>query len=208
MAENLRRATSVVTLTPREGAGAVSGPRSDEVDYDEDELQSVITSSKVTVAELEGDARADSQVSKITDPEEAGKPRRQSRSKKAKKAAKTRRRVPSPGPSVLPGPDRKPSPTWLRAIGRPVSASRMESLMFQMGQEHLTMVKFQEAEKKLMKRENLFLKRTLGLVRRGRGSATQQESGGTADGQAAGSQQGAGDDREVQSRPNSAHPKD
>ena len=68
-------ATSVVTLTPREGAGAVSGPRSDEVDYDEDELQSVVTSSKVTVAELEGDARADSQVSKITDPEEAGKRR-------------------------------------------------------------------------------------------------------------------------------------
>ena len=70
----------------------MSGPRSDEVDHDEDELQSVITSSKATVAELEGDAHADSQVSKMTDPQKAGKPRRQSRSKKAKKAAKTRRR--------------------------------------------------------------------------------------------------------------------
>ena len=65
----------------------------------------MVTSSKVTVVELEGDARADSQVSKIINPEEAGKRRRQSRSKKAKKAAKTRRRVPSPGPSVSPGPD-------------------------------------------------------------------------------------------------------
>ena len=63
LAENLTKATSVVTSTPREGAGAVSGPRSDEVDYDEDELQSMITSSKVTIAELEGDARADSQAS-------------------------------------------------------------------------------------------------------------------------------------------------
>ena len=71
LAENLRRATSVVTLTPREGASAVSGPRSAEVDSDEEESQSMITSSKVTVVELEGDARADSQVSKITDPEEA-----------------------------------------------------------------------------------------------------------------------------------------
>ena len=64
-----------------------------------------MTSSKVTVVELEGTARADSQVSKITDPEEAGKRRRQSRSKRAKKAAKTKRRDPSPGPSVPPGPD-------------------------------------------------------------------------------------------------------
>ena len=55
--------------------------------------------------ELEDDARADSQVSKITDPEEVGKRRRQSRSRRAKKAAKTKRKDPSPRPSMPPGYD-------------------------------------------------------------------------------------------------------
>ena len=68
LAENLRKATSAVTLTSREGAGATSGPRSDEADHDEEDRQSVVTSSKVMVVELEGIARADSQMSKITDP--------------------------------------------------------------------------------------------------------------------------------------------
>ena len=60
-----------------------------------------------------------------------------------------------------------------------------------------------------MKKENLLLKRTLGLVRKGRESTAQQESEGRAEGRAAGSQPGiADDDREVRSRPSSAHPKD
>ena len=42
--------------------------------------------------------------SKITDPQKAVKRRRKSRSKLAKKAARTRRRHQSPGPSVPPGP--------------------------------------------------------------------------------------------------------
>ena len=61
LAENLRKASSVVTLAPRQRAEEVSGPRSDEVAYDEDEVPSVITSSKVTVAELEEDPCAPSQ---------------------------------------------------------------------------------------------------------------------------------------------------
>ena len=66
LAENLRKASSVVTLTPRQRAEQASGPRSDEVAYDEDEEPSVITSSKViyTVTELEEDPYAPSQVSK------------------------------------------------------------------------------------------------------------------------------------------------
>ena len=79
--------------------------------------------------------------------------------------------------------------------------------MFQLGQEHLNMVKTQEVEKKLIRQENLLLRKTLGLVRRSRESTAQQKAEGTAEEQAAGSQQGnAEDDREVQSRPSSAHP--
>ena len=52
------------------------------------ELQSMVVLSKPLVAELEGDTYADLQVFKITDPEEAGKRRRKSRSKLAKKVCK------------------------------------------------------------------------------------------------------------------------
>ena len=45
------------------------------------------------------------------------------------------------------------------------SASRMESLMMQMGQEHMNMKKNAETERKLMRRENRLLKKTLGLIR-------------------------------------------
>ena len=83
------------------------------------------------------------------------------------------------------------------------SASRMESLMLQMGQEHMNIVKSAEAEKKLMRRENRL--KTLGLVRKSRESASQQAAGGAAEGQASGSQK---KDQEARSRPGSAQTRD
>ena len=57
------------------------------------------------------------------------------------------------------------------------SATRMESLMMQMGQEPLAMKKRAEEEKKLMRRENQVLKRTLGLVRNSQASNVQPARG-------------------------------
>ena len=50
LAENLRKASSVVNLVSREGACAVSEPRSDRAGYDEEEARtSTVTSSKATI---------------------------------------------------------------------------------------------------------------------------------------------------------------
>ena len=88
------------------------------------------------------------------------------------------------------------------------SASRMEALMFQMGQEHVKMVKAQDAEKGLMRRANQLLKKTFGLVRKSR-TLNAQQAEGSAVGQAAGSQQDVLEgDREVRSRPSEAPPQD
>ena len=238
LAEDLRKASSAVTLTPRQWAEKVSGPHSDEVAYDEDEEQSVIPSSKVTVIELEEDPYAPSQVSKITDPEEVGKRRRKSRSKLAKKAARMRRRHQSPGPSVQPRreaeedeesasdidldafeglkgliPDAREAFAEMADLAKGykaqsesarTSVSRMESLMVKMGQEHMNMKKNAEMERKLMRRENRLLKRTLGLVRPSRESELQAVRDSTG-GQASGSR---GDDPEARSRPGSARTRD
>ena len=231
----MRKASSVVTLTPRQRAEQASGPRSDEVAYDEDEKPSVITSSKVTVTGVEEDPYAPSQVSRITDPEEVGKRRRKSRSKLAKKAARTRRRHHSPGPSVqpreeleedeesdseiglealeglkgmIPDPDARGLFAEMADLTKGckaqsesarTSASRMESLM-QMGKEHMNMKKNAEAERRLMRRENRLLKRTLGLVRTNRESELPTVRRSTG-GQASGSR---GNDPEARSRPGSA----
>ena len=101
LAADLQKGSSV-TLTSRKGLEQRSGPRSDEVVYDEEESQTVFTSSKVTASGVEEDPYAPSQVSRITDPEEAGKRRRKSKSRLAKKAARTRRRRHSPPQSVPP----------------------------------------------------------------------------------------------------------
>ena len=79
------------------------------------------------------------------------------------------------------------------------SASRMESLMMQVGEEHMNMKKNAEMERKLMRRENRLLQRTLGLVRSSRESELQAARGSTG-GQASGSR---GDDPEARSRPGS-----
>ena len=194
----------------------------------------MVTSSKVTVAELEGDVYADSQVSKITDAEEAGKRRKKSRSKLAKKAARTRRRHQSPG--VPPRQDTEEDEEddddldieafeslkglildqeareafaemanlakgfKAQSESARSSASRMESVMLPLGQEHVNIVKNAEAEKQLIKRENRLLKKTLGLVRKSRESDSQAARGLTG-GQASGSH---GEDPEARSRPGSA----
>ena len=114
-------------------------------------------------------------MSKITGLEEAGKRRRKSRSKLAKKAARTKRRHASPGLSVqprreteeeeesesdidldafenlkglTPDPDAREAFAEMSDLAKGfkaqresarTSASRMESLMMQIGQEHMSM---------------------------------------------------------------------
>ena len=78
------------------------------------------------------------------------------------------------------------------------SASRMESLMLQMGQEHMAMKKRADEERKLMRRENQMLTRALGLVRNSQASGVQP-----ARGSAEGASGSRGDDPEGRSRPGS-----
>ena len=102
LAEGLRMASSAVSLTSRKGLEQGSDLRSsNEAFYDEEEQRSGVTLSKVTVTEVGDLPYAPSEVSRITDPEEAGKRRRKSKSKHAKKLARTRRRRHSPGPSEM-----------------------------------------------------------------------------------------------------------
>ena len=71
--------------------------------------------------------------------------------------------------------------------------------MMQMGQEHMNMKKNAEVERRLMRRENRLLKRTLDLVRTNQESEAQAARG-SACGQASGSR---GEDPEARSRPGS-----
>ena len=100
LAEKLRKAIGTVTLVPREEARTISELRSDQAAYDEEEQKSVVTSSKATLLETSGEARAGSQVSKITEPDGPGKRCRQSKSKRAKKAAKAKKKEHSPRSSL------------------------------------------------------------------------------------------------------------
>ena len=81
-------------------------------------------------------------------------------------------------------------------------ASRMESLTMQMGRESIAMREQAEEEKRLMRKENHLLKRTLGLVRTHQPSLVQAARG-SAD-EASGSRAG---DPEARSRPGSARRK-
>ena len=79
------------------------GPRSVEVVCDDGGSRTLGTSSKVTVSGVEDDPYAPSQVSVISGPEEAGKRRKRvSKSRFAKKSARTRRKGRSPRQSVAP----------------------------------------------------------------------------------------------------------
>ena len=73
------------------------------------------------------------------------------------------------------------------------SAPRMESLMLQMGQEHMAMKKRADEERR---RENQMLTKALGLVRN-----SQASGGQPARGSAEGASGSRGDDPEVRSRP-------
>ena len=81
-------------------------------------------------------------------------------------------------------------------------ASRMEPLMMQMGRESIAMREQAEEEKRLMRKENSLLKRTLGLVRTHQPSLVHTARG-SAD-EASGSR---GEDPEARSRPGSARRK-
>ena len=75
-------------------------------------------------------------------------------------------------------------------------ASRMESLMMQMGRESIAMREQAEEEKRLMRKENGLLKKTLGLVRTHQPSLLQAARG-SAD-------EAPDRDPEARSRPGSA----
>ena len=215
LAEGLRMASSVVSLTPREGLEQGSDLRSDEVVYDEEEQRSGVTSSKVTVTEAGDIPYAPSDVSRITDPEEAGKRRRKSKPKHAKKLARTRRRCHSPGPSempreveeeeseseidlevfanlqdVLPGSEAHGLLTQMASLTKGykaqsesarTSASRMESLMMQMGKEHMNMKQNAADERRLMRKENKLLRQALGSIGKRQTSVAQEAEGSAGD---------------------------
>ena len=102
LAENLQKASSVA-WTSRKGVEGSDGPRSDEVVYGDEDTRALETSSEVTISAVDEDPYAPSQVSMISSPEEAGKRRRKaSKSRLAKKAARTRRKRCSPPHSVAP----------------------------------------------------------------------------------------------------------
>ena len=184
---------------------------------------------------VDEDPYAPSQVSMISDPEEAGKRRRKaSKSRLAKKAPRTRKKRRSPPQSVAPRggeeedegidpelfenlrgviPERDAQELLVEVSGlargfkaQSVSArsraSRMETLMLQMGREAVAMREEAEEDKRLMRQENNLLKRTLGLV------STHQPALAKAAmrsaGQASGSRE---EDPDVRSRPGSTRRK-
>ena len=97
LADQLQKASSVAG-TSRKGHEGSDGPRSVDVVYDDGMSRTLDTSSKATVSVVEDDPYAPTQVSVVSSPEEAGKRRRKvSKSRLAKKSARTRRKGrPSP----------------------------------------------------------------------------------------------------------------
>ena len=97
LANQLQKASSVAG-TSRKGHEGSDGPRSVDVACDDGGSRTLDTSSKVTVSGVDDDPYAPTQVSVISSPEEAGKRRRRaSKSRLAKKSARTRRKGrPSP----------------------------------------------------------------------------------------------------------------
>ena len=97
LADQLQKASSVAG-TSRKGHEGSDGPRSVDVVCDDGGSRTLDTSSKVTVSGVEDDPYAPTQVSVVSSPEEAGKRRRRvSKSRLAKKSARTRRKGrPSP----------------------------------------------------------------------------------------------------------------
>ena len=231
LAENLQKVSSV-TGTSRKGQEGSNGPRSVEGMYGDEPTEE--TSSKITVSGVDEDPYAPSQVSKITDPEEAGKRRRRaSKSRLAKKAARRGKKRRSPPRSVAPRdeeeddaldpelfenlrgviPERDAQELLVEVTGlargfqaQSVSArsraSRMETLMLQMGREAAAAREEAEEEKRLMRQQNNLLKRTLGLV------TTHQPALAQAAIRSAGQASGSRDeDPDARSRPGSAHRK-
>ena len=102
LADQLQKASSVAG-TSRKGHEGSDGPRSVDVVCDDGGSRTLGTSSKVTVSGVEDDPYAPSQVSVISGPEEAGKRRKRlSKSRFAKKSARTRKKGRSPRQSVAP----------------------------------------------------------------------------------------------------------
>ena len=90
-ADRLQKASSVAG-TSRKGHEGSDGPKSVDVVFDDQGSRTLEASSKATVSGVDEDPYAPTQVSVISSPEEAGKRRRRaSKSRLAKKSARTRR---------------------------------------------------------------------------------------------------------------------
>ena len=102
LADHLQKASSFAG-TSRKGQGGSDGPRSMEGICGDGGSRTVGTSSKVTVSGVDDDPYAPTQVSVISSPEEVGKRRRRtSKSRLAKKAARTRKKGRVSPQSVVP----------------------------------------------------------------------------------------------------------
>ena len=105
LAVQLRKASSVAG-TSRKGQEGSDGPRSIDVVCDDEGSRTLGTPSKVTVSGVDDDPYAPTQVSVHSSLEEAGKRRRRtSKSRLAKKAARTRRKGRGSPQSVEPPDD-------------------------------------------------------------------------------------------------------
>ena len=101
LADHLQKASSFAG-TSRKGQEGSDGPRSVEGICGDEETRTVETSSKVTVSGVDDDPYAPTQVSVVSSPEEAGKRRRRaSKSRLAKKAARTRKKGRASPQSVI-----------------------------------------------------------------------------------------------------------
>ena len=144
------------------------------------------TSSKTILRDTGVEGRASSLK---TDTDEPARRRRQSKSKRAKKAAKVKGRGQSPRSShaqledygvedfqdLIPDDLLRATITRMGHLNRGYkytsesarsAASRMLTLMTEMGEEHQKLEKAREAEKELLQEENKLLKQTIGLIRR------------------------------------------
>ena len=232
LAAELQRASSVAG-TSRKGARGSDDPRSDEGMYGDD-ARSKGTPSAVTVSGVDDDPYAPSQVSRISNSEEAGKRRRKSsKTRLAKKAARTRRKGRRSPPrsevprdeqededdegfdpalfqklqGVIPESDTQELLTEAaglvqgykaQSVSARSHASKMESLMLQVGRQAMVMKEQAEEDRRLMQKENNLLKRTLGLV-----TTHQPAIAAAAARQAGRTSEDRSEDPDVRSRPGS-----
>ena len=174
-----------------------------DVVFDDQGSRTLEASSRATVSGVDEDPYAPTQVSVISSPEEAGKRRRRaSKSRLAKKSARTRRKG-RPSPQSVDPQDEDEEEEGLdpelfkaQSVSAKSRASRMESLMLQACREAAAAKEEAEEDKRLLRSENNLLKRTLGLV-----TAHQPAIAKSAARSARQASDSRGEDPDVRSRP-------